>query len=64
MLDGFLVTYLLYIGKDLHDVRAKRFSSQLVSGSSAKINKVEIHELKEIAGMFNMIIEKSKNGGA
>jgi hypothetical protein len=64
MLDGFLVTYLLYVGKDLHDVRAKRFSSQLVSGSSAKINKVEVHELKEIAGMFNMIIEKSKSNGA
>ncbi|HEO9035869.1 hypothetical protein LQ759_15010 [Serratia marcescens] len=64
MLDGFLVTYVLSVGKDLHDIRAKRLSSQLVSGSSARINKVEVNELKEIAGMFNMIIDKRKSSGA
>lgn len=61
MLDGFLVTYFLSAGKDLHEVRAKRINSQLVSGSSAKINKIEVHELKEIAEMFNIIIDKSKS---
>lgn len=60
MLEGFLIVYSLSPGKDIHDVRARRLPSQLVSGSSANIMKVEIGELKEIREMFNLAINKSK----
>lgn len=60
ILDGFLVTYVFTAGKNIHSVRANRIRSQLLTGSSIKIEKVEISTLKEVRDMFNLLIEKSK----
>lgn len=61
ILDGFLVTYVLTAGKDIHSARANRIKSQLLPGSSIKIDKVDIGTLKEVRDMFNLLIDKSKS---
>ncbi|MCG3737834.1 hypothetical protein ACXHQT_16555 [Vibrio cincinnatiensis] len=60
MISGFLIGYFFSIGEDIHDIRAKRITGQLVNRTQIKIPKVELIDLKQVHDGFKVIYEKSK----
>ncbi|WP_345829068.1 hypothetical protein AAGR22_19115 [Erwinia sp. HDF1-3R] len=60
IVEGFIVLYNLCVGQNLHEVKTLKFLSQLTKGSHQKIMKVEITHSKILTGLFNSMIEASK----
>ncbi|CNF58517.1 MULTISPECIES: hypothetical protein [Yersinia] len=60
ILEGFLIFFTVLIDLDIHSARANRLSTQMVSGSSAKIMKVEITKDEELTNIFNLMIRNCK----
>ncbi|WP_413732273.1 hypothetical protein [Sodalis sp. RH20] len=61
IVEGFLIVYIMTIGKNIHDLRASRYKSQLKSGSSMKIDKINIAESDELKIIFNTIIASTRH---
>ncbi|MEZ8393695.1 hypothetical protein AB4252_06835 [Vibrio cyclitrophicus] len=61
MISGFLICYFFSVGKDIHDVRAKRIGGQLVNRTQIKIPKVELSDLKQVHDGFKVVHEKAQS---
>ncbi|WP_205956867.1 hypothetical protein [Pantoea stewartii] len=59
IVEGFIIYYNFFIGKDFHEARATKFLSQLKKGSHQKILKVEITQSKTLIDLFNSMIRGS-----
>lgn len=57
IVEGFIIIYNFFVGKNMHEIRRLRFPSQLIKGSHQKILKVEITENKILVDLFNSLID-------
>ncbi|WP_202403517.1 hypothetical protein [Pantoea sp. Taur] len=60
IVEGFIVFYHFFVGRDLHEIRSFKLISQLTKGSHQKIMKAEINQSKILTELFNSMIEASK----
>jgi len=60
IVEGFIIFYNFCVGKDMHEIRAMTFLSQLKKGSHQKIMKAEITQSKILTNLFNSMIEAAR----
>lgn len=59
MIDGFLITFFLSVGKNLQDIQTSKVFAQLLDLEKIRIPKAEITDLKQINDAFNIIINSA-----